>query len=149
MSFKRTVKTLFNHTFRRKQIDLKLNSMSIDVRAQTAKLYMEHPAFVEFITTCTEMFDKSGAINYLELQFFSVTDMREFEVLIKPVSGMRPGTIVSRLRYALEKIADGHEDPIRVAQRALSNCGYTEPMTEEAIAYLRHYFPYVGGDHLD
>lgn len=150
MSLKRNLRTRFNRIFRRKEVELHIKSMHIDVEQQTAQIHMDHPAFVEVINSCIEMFDKSGAVNYLELKFFSVAKMGEFEVLIKPVSGVRPGMIVSRLRYALEKIAEGgDEPPIRVAERALSNCGYTEPMTEDAVNYLRHYFPFVGGDRLD
>lgn len=149
MSLKRNLRTRFNRIFRRKEVDLHIKSMHVDVEKQTAQIHMEHPALVEVINSCVEMFDKSGAVNYLELKFFSVAEMREFEVLIKPVSGIQPGVIVSRLRHALEQIANGHDDPARVAQKALSNCGYTEPMTDEAINYLRHYFPFVGGDYLE
>jgi hypothetical protein len=123
--------------------------MDIDVVGQTARIHVEHSVFIEFITSCTEMFDKSGAVNYLELKFFSAIDMRTYEVTIKPSSGIAPGDINSRLRYALEKIKAGTDDPAAVASLALSNCGYIDPMTPEAVAYLRNYFPFVGGQGLD
>ena len=131
MSFKRTVKTLFNHTFRRKQIDLRIKSMSIDAEAQTAALHMEHPVFVEFITSCVELLQERGGPNSLTISFFSVIDMKDYLVEIRPVTGLPSNVIIARLRYALEQIVSGHDEPIRAARTALDYCGYTDPSGEE------------------
>jgi len=141
MMFKRKLFYLFNRTFRRKQVDLHIKRMSVDVEKSTAEIHMNHPIFVEFISSCTEIFDSSGAIKFLEMKFFDVATMREFEVTIKPSYGrLSSNLIIYRLRYALERIQKGDGDPRKWDNRAVGNVTHTEPLTEDAVQWLRQQF---------
>lgn len=136
-------RVLFNRIFRRKEVELRIKSMGVDTKKKTTYLHMYHPVFVRFISSCIDLFDGSGAVNHLEMRFFNVADMKFYEVTIKPENGLPCGAINSRLRKALEEIADGEGDQAIVSAQALIDCGYDRPMTPEAVAYLRRYFPFV------
>lgn len=120
MRFKR-LRILFNKIAHRREV---AKHAMFDVL--TLDLMTKHPLAAKMIEEMVDLFIVSGAKNYLELRFFNPADMNSYTVLFHKAGMMTPAEVNVHLRYALEKIEKGVDDPKATAVSALQRVGYLE-----------------------
>jgi hypothetical protein len=73
---------------------------SINIENGQAKIIMRHPLFTEWVKDMLEMFDESGAVNFLEL-CCGTPERGNFVVTIQRLDGKTPGQIVAELKQTI------------------------------------------------
>jgi hypothetical protein len=98
----RTLKALFNQTFRKDEIDVIIKRLHFE--DGTTEIEAEHPAFAILARQIADWFDKSGCVNYGSVRVFDQSSMRIFTVTVQRDGGATPAEVNTKLREALQAI---------------------------------------------
>ena len=120
--FTRRCHALFNPIFRRKQI--KAEMVRSHFENGSLDLVVKHPDMAQIASIFGEYFISQGCVNYLTLTMFDKATIGTFELTMQRVGHPTPAQANTKMRDALEQIAENPIAAQTLAQTTLLSLGY-------------------------